>query len=341
MKILVYTKLTPMGFCRLIWPAMALQAQGCDVSIVDGENPANALVSVDRAGRTVDVLIPDADVIVIQRVTQSALVEAMRRWQAAGIRVVVDMDDNLRDITPGQNPGAFKLLHQSGDQISHRWAGVACDMADAVTVSTDALADMYRHPHRERPTVLRNCIPQAYLSIPRYAGDLVIGWTGAVSFRNDDPGVVGGALARLQRDGYRFGMVGPLEGVEAAFRLAYPPVHWGPASHHEYPLRMACHTVGIAPLKDNAFNQGKSWLKVLEFASLGVPVVASDMPEYRRFGWAMLAANPRQWYARLKRLLTEPVLREDMSAHGRIVAGRWTYERRCGEWWQAWTGKPE
>jgi hypothetical protein len=39
--------------------------------------------------------------------------------------------------------------------------------------------------------------------------------------------------------------------------------------------------IGIAPLADTAFNQGKSAIKALDYAALGLAVLASDVPAYR------------------------------------------------------------
>jgi hypothetical protein len=49
-----------------------------------------------------------------------------------------------------------------------------------------------------------------------------------------------------------------------------------------YPQVIAGLDVGLVPLADSRFNRCKSWLKGIEYASLGVPFVASPLPEYLR-----------------------------------------------------------
>lgn len=343
MKVTVFTKLNPMGFYRLIWPAMVLQRDGYDVDIVSADPESSHRSPIrwmfDKDGRVREVTIPETDVLVIQRPTELKLYEAVKIWQRHGIRIVVDMDDNLRDLTPGQNPGAYRFLH-SDPHISHRWVQATIATADHVTVSTQALAHLYgRHkPH----TILRNCVPAAYLTLPRWEGENLIGWTGAVSYRYDDPSVVGGSLARLQARGYDFGLVGPVDNVESAFRLIRPPMRVGAVPFQDYPQAMSMFTVGIAPLKDNAFNRCKSWLKPLEFMALGVPVVMSDMYEYRQLVSredGFFAAKVGHWYRYLDALLADRDLREEVSAFGRYVASAHTYEGNAYRWWEAWTGK--
>ena len=39
--------------------------------------------------------------------------------------------------------------------------------------------------------------------------------------------------------------------------------------------------IGIAPLADSAFNRSKSAIKTLDYAALGLAVLASDVPAYR------------------------------------------------------------
>lgn len=345
MRVAVYTQFTPWGFYRLIWPAMVLQQYGFDVDIfVPDQDSGNPFRMVpDDNGRAQEFSVPDYDVIVMQRVTEEHRVAAIRTWQRHGKRVVIDMDDNLDAIDPAHNPGAWDALHTTPD-VSHRWTAEACRLADMVTASTPALVDKYGHRNSKR-TLLRNCVPSAFLKIPRYDGTLsIIGWSGAVKFRTGDPGVVGDALARLQADGHEFGVVGPVDEVQSAFSLARPPYRHGSQRMDVYPLALARHTVGIAPLKRTTFNHAKSWLKPLEFLSLGVPVVASDLPEYEALSagkpdhGVFYARNPDEWYGLLSRLLTDDTFREEQSARGRDLVRELTYENHAYLWWKAWTG---
>jgi hypothetical protein len=107
----------------------------------------------------------------------------------------------------------------------------------------------------------------------------------------------------------------------------------------EYPAEVARLDVGMAPLADTAFNRGKSALKPLEMAALGVAFVASPLPEYARLaelGAGDLAGRPRHWVATLRRLLTDDEYRAERAGRGREVAARLTYEAHADGWAVAW-----
>ena len=97
--------------------------------------------------------------------------------------------------------------------------------------------------------------------------------------------------------------------------------------------------LGLAPLEDTRFNAGKSWLKPLEYAAVGVVPVMSPRAEYRAInaiGIGMLAAKPRQWLTHVRSLVRDPVLRRDMSQRAREAAALFTVETGAHLWWQAW-----
>jgi hypothetical protein len=73
--------------------------------------------------------------------------------------------------------------------------------------------------------------------------------------------------------------------------------------------------IGLVPLSDVPFNQAKSAIKGLEYASAGVPFIASDLDEYRSLhdgGIGLLAKKTRHWFAHIERL-RDPVERAEQA----------------------------
>jgi glycosyltransferase involved in cell wall biosynthesis len=95
----------------------------------------------------------------------------------------------------------------------------------------------------------------------------------------------------------------------------------------------------LVPLLDSPFNRAKSWLKGIEYASLGVPFIASPLPEYRKLaelGAGVLADTPQQWYEAIAMLFEDP---DPWASAGRTAVEGLTYEAHAGRWWSAWTGE--
>lgn len=324
------------GHYRLTWPAEALRAQGHDVVIAPPSDRSGLGGGLDANGRLVEVRYPaDADVIVMQRLTFGLTAQAVPLLRRAGVAVVVDMDDDLSCIHPG-NPAFHMYRPRPGNPHSWRIAEQACRDATLVTVSTDALLTRYA-PHG-RGRVLRNCVPQAYLDLPRQDSD-VIGWGGVVRSHPDDLQQLSTTAARLVSEGHRFKVVGPADGVRDALRLPGEPEATGSVDLVTWPEALSTLGVGIAPLAESMFNRSKSHLKPLEMAAVGVPWVASPRAEYRRLhkeGVGLLAERPKDWYRQLKRLATDQALRADMSTAGRDIAAQHTIEANAWRWAEAW-----
>lgn len=327
------------GSYRLIWPAEALRVQGHDVRVVPPSNRTGIGGEVDtRTGKLVNVQIPpDADVIVMQRVSMAHLSNAIKMIRAKGVAVVIDMDDDLTKIDPN-NPAFWAMRTDSGDK-RHNWrnAHQACLDATLVTVSTPALLPIYA-PHG-RGVVLENCVPESYLQVP-HEDSAVMGWPGSTHSHPFDLQEVGPAVARLAREGHTYRGVGPVDGLRAALGLETDPEVTGSVELDEWPQALAGLGVGLAPLADTGFNAAKSRLKIVELSSCGVPWVASPRAEYARFhqrtGVGLLAERPKDWYRQLKRLVTDPALRADQSAAGRAAMGDHTIEGNAWRWLDAW-----
>lgn len=266
-------------------------------------------------------------------------------WTAEGRRVVIDMDDDFDAIPPG---------HALHGKVNTEGLHRACKAASAVVCATPALEKRYGYGHG---TVVRNMIPESYLSITRKVDDdpetarverpAWVGWYGALGAHPHDLDVTGGAIGPVLREhGAELAFAGPPGDATAVGRkLGTGPTNaihvLGTYSLDGLMRAVAEFTVGLVPLELSEFNAAKSWLKGLEMAAVGVPVIASPTPEYVR-AWEQdgcrLATDPLAWGACLRTLLRSPGYRAEHAARGRGWAEDWTFERNAEAWSTAWYG---
>jgi hypothetical protein len=343
------------GAYRLIWPALALKAQGHDVRVVLPSMREGIGGSIDsKTGKLLDAQYPgDADVIVLQRVSYAHMSQAVAMMRAKGVAVVVDMDDDLTKIDPS-NP-AFGPLQVGGFGLvkhhDYRNAHLACLDATLVTVSTPALLKVYA-PHG-RGLVLENRVPARYLDIA-HTDSAVVGWPGSVHSHPDDLRTLGPSVQRLVREGVEYLGIGPDfdrepgdGGLRRALGLVEDPRCSGSVGIDDWATALSYLGVGLAPLADTQFNAAKSWLKPLELMAVGVPFVASPRAEYSKvarhaFGESVtrtvLAQTPKDWYRKVKMLVERPALRRELSTFGReFVRAHMTIEANAWRWLEAWS----
>lgn len=326
------------GFYRLGFAATVLRQQGHEVTLVPPRGQHGLQIMQDpRTGRVVDVNVPPGiDVMVFQRVTAREVAEAFPILRAKGIAVVMDIDDDLDRIDP-RNP-AWAMLHPKGG-TGQTWTTCAdaARAATLVTVSTPALLKTYAP--RGNGVVLPNCIPDLFWQLPRVDSP-VIGWAGSLHSHPADLKVMGGALARLMREGHQFRVVGPPDGVRQELGLPWEPDTTGPLEIQRWAQGYSTLGIAVAPLADTQFNGAKSALKCLEASSLGVPVVFSPRSDYMRVhresGIGIPAEKSSDWYRELKRLATDRAYRQDKSAHDREAAWQYRMSENAWRWMEAW-----
>lgn len=325
------------GWYRLIHVARVLIQQGHDVRIVPPSQRKGIKGTTDQHGNLVDISAPpDADVMVFQRVTHKQIADGFPILRRRGIAVVIDIDDHLDRIDP-RNP-AWAALHpaQTG---RHSWvtAAQACAAATMVTVSTPALLKPYAPDGNG--VVLPNMVPAEYLSIPRHDTP-VFGWGGSMHSHPGDLQVMGDAPARLMREGGLMRVVGPADGVRDALGLPFDPDATGSLPIDRWALGLSTLGVGVAPLADTVFNGAKSRLKMVEYASVGVPVVFSPRADYlklhRETGIGIPADKPKAWYREVRRLVEDAGARAQESARVREAVAALTYEVNAWKWLEVW-----
>jgi len=340
-KVAVYpADLGGCGYYRMALPAQTLIDQGADVDLIQPDAPPerqlHALFVDEPTPRVLEMELPDVDVVVVQRPLAAKTVATIEHLQANGIRVVVEIDDDFEAIDrrniswPNVQPSnsrAYNRLH-----LRH-----ACEIADLVTVTTPALAA--RYGGHGRVAVLSNYVPRANLAIDQEPHDgIYIGWSGSMDTHPTDLQQCGAGVAQAVAElDATFAVVGTGKGVQRALNLRVEPVACGWKPLDEYPEAMAQLDVGIVPLDLTSFNHAKSWLKGLEFASVGRPFVASPTGPYRALqarGIGMLASKPKHWR---RAVLDVAVIADELGAAWReVVAREFTIEQHAQRWWDAW-----
>lgn len=328
---------------RMAWPAQALIDAGHhDVVVTFPDQRWQIGAKTNRAGEVVDVAVPDdASVIVIQRPAHKTLVDCISHWQRRGIRVIVDVDDNLHRISPN-NPAFEGLRPKIGSPQSWNNLARACQMADAVTVTTPALALQYC----ATAVVLPNFLPSSAFRDDR-VDSTEICWPASLPTHPEDAGELGATLERVVRDtGAKVRMLGdgplaePL--LMKAFGLSVPPLIQPYVPIEEYPAFIASIGVGVAPLIATKFNEAKSALKILEMMAAGVPFVASPRADYLRVhqetGVGIMARRANDWYRGLTRMVTDDDFRAEQSAKGREAAESYRLRDHAYKWLEVWRG---
>jgi hypothetical protein len=287
-------------------------------------------------GKVIDVNIPQdgTDVLVFQRVTHRFLSDAIPIIRKKyGIAVVIDTDDDLSRLAPG-NP-AFNALHPRCN-TAHSWhnSEIACSNATLVTTSAPALFKRYA-PHG-RAVVINNHIPRYYYNIPHEDSNLV-GYPGAVFSHSDDISTLGWSIQALMEDGIPFATIGDTTGISKILTLTKPLQEFGPVEVKEWPLFLSKLGIGVVPLANTEFNKSKSWLKPLELAAVGVPCVHSATGvEYNTLGIGWSAKSPKEYYTKVKRLATDRSARIELAAESKEKAREWILEENTHKWLDAW-----
>ncbi|HVZ10173.1 glycosyltransferase [Rhodopila sp.] len=295
--------LSPCAFIRLLQPLTHPDIAG-GVSLV-----------VDDAE---SVLTRRADLFITQRhalpdrAAADALIRTVRANRAP---LVYDLDDDLLNIPPS-HPDAAELRPKA------RLVRHLLTAADTVWVSCDGLRERVAEL-RPDAAVLANALDErlwAYDPIPTrfQPHPLRILCMGSMTHA-EDLAVIRPALERLLAeypDQVTIDVLGmtPEWHLSGGLRRAVPPFHatqsYPAFVHWLHAVSPAWH-VGLAPLADTRFNRCKSPIKAMDYAALGLAVLASDVPAYRGsladgVAGRLVPNDPVAWLDALSWLLRDP-----------------------------------
>lgn len=249
-------------------------------------------------------------------------------------RLVFEIDDNLWDVEYRSERARVFF----GDPQVRKNLDRNIRVADAVTVTTESLADLVR-PLNSNVHVIPNYLPAWLLSHarPRREGRVVIGWGGSSTHRADWQECGQQVRRYLDRAPASVEFHGMGADYATEFRLPRGRVRMSAwtDSVPDY-WRAIDYDVMLAPLRAHPFNRSKSNLRVLEAAMLGIPVVASDYGPYADFVQhgvtGLLVRSTHEWGKHLRALVEDTAMREEMGANARKAAADWTIEDNVGQW---------
>ena len=273
----------------------------------------------------------DHRVIVGQRISRTHALPIWRRLQL-NHRLVYETDDDVWSIDP---TNFAAVLGHTPDVIDATEQAIAA--AHLVTVSTEPLAEVLRRFH-DNVVVLPNHVDAALLDLDRPRRDRVtVGWAGGDSHLRDIA-MVAPHLRRFfaRNPAVDFHTIGT--DYRPAMKLPGRHTDWNPDIGAYY--RSIDFDIGLAPLVDSVFNRSKSAVKALEYAALGIPVIASDLEPYRPFVehgvTGFLVRDDHEWSKRLYELASDTAMREEMGAAARRRAAEWTIQTGYQRWVDAY-----
>lgn len=153
-------------------------------------------------------------------------------------------------------------------------------------------------------------------ALPMMGGEFRLAWIGLgknLRYLEDLEGV----LQNLSRR-FRFRLVVISDRLPRLSGFPVELVPWDEATEGEALAR--CH-VGLAPLSDDLWTQGKGGYRCIQYAAAGLPCVASPVGANREVvvdgETGFWAGQPEEWVSAITRLLERPPLRAEMGAKAR------------------------
>jgi glycosyltransferase involved in cell wall biosynthesis len=248
-----------------------------------------------------------ADLVVMQYIgtpTGLSLVEAIRDRKPC----LMEFDDCFNAIP------AYSVAYEAnrpGDSAEY-WATRQMMESTGAVTTTKYLANMYRD-FNQKMKVIPNCIDfNLWKSNGKEQNKRVrIGWIGGTTHEGDMK-IVKPILFDLLNTFPELEVVvcsGPVFDSWRTHERMIVINKWVTIDKYPEHLKSLHFDIGIAPLRDNIFNRGKSNLRFLEYASMGIPVVASNVVPFKETP-SVLCSSQDEWFKGLSELIKNEELRK-------------------------------
>jgi glycosyltransferase involved in cell wall biosynthesis len=307
---------SPLCWYRCALPARAL---GADWVGVSGE-PKSLTKHTGEMQRPVtgSVDFSNYEIVVLQQPRGTAWIRMIRELQAAGVKVLYEVDDYLH--------GVRKAKHHAFSEIFDRKLLAAAELTmracDGLICSTDYIGMRYR-AFNPNVWVCHNGLDCGRYDLTRRDRDTVtIGWAGGTAhWPALEPWLRQLGRVMDERPQTRFMSVGVPShadpfveryGAERAIGLPWAPLE-------SYPAAMSSFDIALAPATNSSFFRGKSDLRWLEASALGIPLVGDPVlySSIEDGVTGLHAATPAAAYDAIMALVDDPALRTSIGEAAR------------------------
>jgi len=330
------------AFYRCLFPAAILSQNGhkCvmpKMTIIPGTHIYAMPVNTAELGEL------DADLFVLQQRREAQWIDGVQDLHDQCKLVIAETDDADLHM-PKWHPGAKGWSRTKSPMANRHWQFLIYRAADAMTVATPALAEMYA---RFNPNIhiIRNYLNwEMWKNVtPVYEREfrkIRVGWMGSYDLRQGDLKQLSWLGKWLERNpNVEFvaasgdSRVHDILNVPQGQRVTTNKVNFRDMDLADI---TATFDIGLIPLDRIPFNEAKSHLKGMEYAACGIPCIATPTESYRH--WVeegvngFLAKSEKDWVQRLDELVADSELRTRMGVAARAKAEDNTIQAHWAEW---------
>ena len=303
--------------------------------------------------------VVDSDIVVLQRCCTKQQLDFIAVLKSLGIKLIYDLDDNVWQL-PKSNP-AYEVY----TAVREGFAG-CIQLVDVITVSTRMLERAVRKhikdlrskvTGKEIPVVVcENRIDERVFAKPRKGNRLKVGWAGSSSHIGDLP-IVARAINTLSQEYpdvlFEFRGCNPrvetpnaqiAESDKALLMSLYDRPNfqhalWMPVAEYSSCMPLWDWNIALAPVQSDSFNESKSCIKQIEAGYCGIPCLATAIRPYEEFcghdpELKFLLCNNISFERKLRTLIEEPAMREELGKRSYEVATKYYSWRGPHEGWE-------
>ncbi|MCC7553828.1 MAG: glycosyltransferase [Methanobacteriaceae archaeon] len=258
------------------------------------------------------------DIIIVERILPflDILVDKALKH---GIKLIYETDDDLLSVE--ENSPSFEYVDRCRNEITNY-----INNSDIIVTATDNLA---RRFNKDNVEVIKNYHVDSLLPIKDYkennSNSIKIGYFGTKT-HSKDLAIVKNVFKKLKSEIKTEYDIDVVLEIIGGFNEDYNEDWFSkielPENSMDFEFFMKWiynkvdWDIGIAPLEDSYFNNGKSELKYIEFSALGIPGVFSNIEVYNSVVKdginGFLASNDEEWFEKLKKLIIDKNLRKEI-----------------------------